>query len=386
MLGRRPRVVNAAAAALVLGLVLGALPAAAQPRDGLALIEALGATDRDELSRAVAAIEEAPRDTPHLEEALFAAGRACEDSLADPARALALYERILRDHATTATARAAEGRAAVLRPQVGASASHAREAAQLARLRADADRLPPAEVERRAAELAAATWPGAPDAARFLAEWLQRTGRYAAAQRAYADIVARWPNTEHAVAALRGGADTAIRAGDWDLAGDLTRRLPETTPSDRVIRAELFEAAAQGRRRAFWFVAAWIALAAIALALLVSLADATLRGGRRRPALRPPIEVLFLLPVAAVLIGVALTTHQLIAPAVVRLTVCGLVLAWLSGMTLETLRARGRDVRARAILHAFLAALAVGAMLYIVLLTDNLLDMMIETVRFGPED
>ena len=42
---------------------------------------------------------------------------------------------------------------------------------------------------------------------------------------------------------------------------------------------------------------------------------------------------------AAVLVGVALTTHRAIAPAVLALSAGGLVLAWLSGITLELVRA-----------------------------------------------
>jgi hypothetical protein len=379
--------------AVALAVILATPAAAAEPAasragspDGLALVEQLGATEPAELERVITAIERAPATVPHIEEALFRAGRACEDTLADPARALALYERILRDHPSTGIARAAELRAELLRDQVGADSRHVREAAELAQLLADADRLPAADVERRARALAAAAWPGAPDAAMFLAEWLQRTGRLAAAQAAYADITARWPNTPHADAALRGGASTAIAAGDWDRAEALTRQLPAIEPADRVMRDELLAAADRGRRRAWWYAVSWIILAGVVLALAGSLADAALRGGRRRPVLRPPLEVIFLLPVAAVLVGVALTTHQLVAPAVVGLVLVGLVLAYLSGTALETLRARGRDVRTRAAVHAVLAILAVAAMLYIVLMRDNLLDMVIETVRFGPED
>jgi hypothetical protein len=100
---------------------------------------------------------------------------------------------------------------------------------------------------------------------------------------------------------------------------------------------------------------------------------------------RPPLELLFLAPVAAVLVGVALTAHRMIAPAVLILSAGGLVLAGLSGAALDLLRARGRPLRRRALLHAALCVAGVTALLYIALMRDDLLDLVIETVRFGPD-
>jgi hypothetical protein len=94
---------------------------------------------------------------------------------------------------------------------------------------------------------------------------------------------------------------------------------------------------------------------------------------------------LFLAPVAAVLVGVALTTHETIAPAVLTLSIGGLVLAGLSGTALDLLRASDRPLRRRALVHAGLSLIATIALLYISLMRDDLLDMVIETVRFGPE-
>jgi hypothetical protein len=150
------------------------------------------------------------------------------------------------------------------------------------------------------------------------------------------------------------------------------------------MREELLEAAARGRRRADWYVLAWLAAAGAACVLLGSLAEALRRAPRPR-RIRPPLEVLFLAPVAAVLVGVALTTHETIAPAVLTLSIGGLVLAGVSGATLDLLRASDRPLRGRAILHAALSVVAVVGLLYIALMRDDLLDMVIETVRFGPD-
>jgi hypothetical protein len=94
---------------------------------------------------------------------------------------------------------------------------------------------------------------------------------------------------------------------------------------------------------------------------------------------------MFLFPIAAVLVGVALTTHQLVAPAVLLLSIGGLALAWMSGAALDTLRYRGRPVRGRALLHVAICFFAVLGLCYVALVRDNLLEMVIETVQFGPE-
>src|SRR5688572_6520563 len=66
------------------------------------------------LADAITAIERAPT-TPELADVLFAAGRACEDRLHDPARALAIYERIVRDAPDAGISIAAGRRAEQLR-------------------------------------------------------------------------------------------------------------------------------------------------------------------------------------------------------------------------------------------------------------------------------
>ena len=356
-----------------------------KPTDGLVLVERLGATERADVERAVAAIERAPADTQYLDEAMREAARACEDVLADPARALALYDRILAEFPHGSASRVARVRARLLRDRVGTGNVYAKEAAELAALVTSADATPAAEVIRRADALAALDWPGAPDAAFFLAEWLQRTGQLDEAQRRYAAIETKWPRTPQALAARRGGASVAITAHAWSRAEQLARALPVADEADRVLREELLDRIERGRRLDFWYHVSWILLVICLLGLAASLAEAALRGGRRRPSLKPPVEVLFLLPIGAVLVGVALTTHKAIAPAVFALTVGGLVLAWVSGITLELLRAHRRAIGVRAAINVTLCLVAVAALVYIVLTRDDLLDMMIETVIFGPD-
>jgi len=343
------------------------------------LVDRLATDDPHALADAVTAIERAPADA----DALFAAGRACEDKLLDPARALAIYDRIERELPDASVAASARRRADRLREMVGANREHAGEAAELARLIANADRLPPDDIIARATALANASWPGAADAALWLAEWLRRSGRYTDAQPRYEDVVTRWPQSRQAATALRGAAGNAIDAHAWDLAQSLVDRMPAATADERIVRDELSDDIASGRRRDRFYIAAWLGLVATFAGLLASLLEVTLRNGR--PSLRPPIEVVYFAPIALVLVAVSVTAHRAIAPAVTLICLGGLVFAWLSGATLDRLRAIGRPLRARAIAHVAACAIGVAALGYIALTHDGLIELLLDTVQFGPQ-
>jgi len=347
------------------------------------VLDALGADEPAVVARAVAELVALPAERSDPDR-LFAAGRACEDKLLDPARALAIYARIIAEHPSARVASAAARRVAVLRALVGPGGESAGRAGELAQLIAHADAEPAAEVVRRANQLAAAAWPGAPDAALWLADWLRRSGRLAEAQAHYDEVTARWPASPQAAAALRGGASCALEARDWPLAEALAARLG---PDDQAVRDDLLAAAARGRRRDHWYLAAWLAIAGAFAGLAASLVDAA----RRRPAgsvgaaLRPPLEVLYLGPVAVVLVGVAITAHRTIAPAVAMISGGGIGLAWLSGAALELLHAGGRARRLRTAAHVAACLAGVAGLAYVALTRGGLLDQLIETVRFGPE-
>jgi hypothetical protein len=252
-----------------------------------AWLDALVTGDLAAIERAITAIAALPPGDADPD-VVFAAARACEDKLFDPGRAVALYDRVVADHPTARAAAAAVRRAATLREQIGPGGPDgpgAALAAELAQLVARADAQPAEAVIERAERLAAAAWPGAPTAALWLADWLRRTGRFDAAQTRYAAVIARWPETDHAHAALRGAAGCALDARRWSLAEDLAGRLPAATPADRALRDDLLAAAARGRLRARWYVVARLALLGVLAALLGSLVEAALRGppGTRRP-------------------------------------------------------------------------------------------------------
>jgi hypothetical protein len=103
-----------------------------------------------------------------------------------------------------------------------------------------------------------------------------------------------------------------------------------------------------------------------------------------RKLLRPPIEVWFLLPLAILLSLVALPGNPLIARAVRWIGLAGVLIAWLSGTTLEAARTK-RPLRARrAIVHALVVVASVAAAVYLVVDGIGLLDLLEETWRGGP--
>jgi tetratricopeptide (TPR) repeat protein len=343
------------------------------------LLRGLDTDDTAALSAAIAAIERTST-TRELADVLFAAARAAEDRLHDPARALAIYERIGRDLPDAGVSIAATRRADQLRALRG----HAREAADLAQLIADADTLRPADVERRARELAATPWPGALDAMLWLADWLCRIHRHHDAYEQYASLIARAPASAQAQLARRNVAGCAIEAKDWPRAERFARELPTADPIDAAVRADLLDAAQTGRRRGSLYTASWFGALLAAAALLASLAEAMRRGGLRLPAMRPPVEVLYIAPVAAITVVAAFIVDRAIAPAVLRISLAGIALSWISGAALDLLRARARPYRTRAVLHVGACVVAILAIGYIAITRDGLLDMLSETVRFGP--
>jgi hypothetical protein len=337
--------------------------------------------DQGAIAAAITQLEHSPADPDRL----LAAARACEDKLDDPARALVLYERIVREAPDARAAVTASKRAAVLRGELGEHDEYATQASALAHLIADGEHLSQAELVARADALAAQRWPGAPEAELFVAEWMRARGQFSAAQARYAHVQAHWPGSPQAIDAARSAAGCAIDAHDWSLAERLARDLPAGDPLAAAARSEVLHMATRGRSRDRITTFAWAALALVFVALLASLGEAVRRGGWRWPRARPPVEVMFLAPIAAALLAIAFAAQRAIAPAIAWISAIGLGLAYLSGMTLDLLQLRGRAYRARSIIHVAACVVGVLAIAYIAITRDGLLDLLATTLRDGPE-
>ncbi len=124
-----------------------------------------------------------------------------------------------------------------------------------------------------------------------------------------------------------------------------------------------------------------LAWAAGAVALLIAAFFAA-SAFQARATLRPmPAETRIVLPVLAVLALLSLRVDPAPRLAVLELCAGGAVLSLLSGLRLRALRPR----RAGRALHAGLALIALGCIGYVAVYRADLIGMVLETFRAGPE-
>jgi tetratricopeptide (TPR) repeat protein len=376
---------------LALTMAATATAAATTPADRFDEATALIADHRPaEAAAVLVALADADPQASIAADALLLAAQLREDQLGDPVGAAALYRRLVRDYPDSRAGLAAGRRLAPLEASLGPGDAGAAPLAAFTDIKQRIGERGDAESIRRAQELVAAhpDWAGLPDALLWLAETHARTGDHAAARRRFLEVAERWP--ERAFGALEGAGQAALAAGDFDGAEALFERLPVGGDDARArVRADGLAEVAKARLRHRLYLAGHGVIAAVLLGLLLSLraAAGSWRAAGRALA-RPPTEILYMVPVAVLLVGAALTGHQDIAPAVAIILVGGLVITWVSGAGLATAGiARGRPTRPRlrALVHAAASATAVVALCWIALHRTRLIDMIIETVRFGPE-
>jgi hypothetical protein len=214
--------------------------------------------------------------------------------------------------------------------------------------------------------------------------WM-RLGRPGLAARRFAaarDLASR---PEDRWRAAKAHGDALAMDGDLDGAERVYRGLfgQSDDLSDRAL-GEALDDLAKMRLRARLILGAWLVLLA---GLLGALVAAWRLAGGVRPALRalvrPPIEVWFFLPVAAVISGVALSGNFLVEIAVREILLGGLAVTWLGGVTLELARRRGR-LSFPVILVSVLASTAsIAAICYLAVMNDQLIDMLSETWHHG---
>jgi hypothetical protein len=130
--------------------------------------------------------------------------------------------------------------------------------------------------------------------------------------------------------------------------------------------------------------AAWAVLGVFVLLMVGSARrGAGSMGAAWRGLARPPTEALYLLPVAALLAAAAQTEHVLLGHAVTIVALGGVGVAWLNGATLA-LQPPPLG-RGRALLHLVLCVAAIVALGVIAVLREQLVDLLAETWRHGPE-
>ncbi|MDB4955541.1 MAG: hypothetical protein JWO36_3110 [Myxococcales bacterium] len=199
-------------------------------------------------------------------------------------------------------------------------------------------------------------------------EWLTR------AKAAATDPIGH----ERATAEL---ARALVRHGELDRASTEIDRVQDPS-SRREFAAKL--SSARWKRALRWMLWGVLAVLAVLSGVALRRGSPSWRGMVRRLA-RPPIEVMFLVPIALVLIVIAQTGNPLVARAVRWIAIAGVIVAWISGVILDGSRAAGRAIGLRrASLHATLAALAVASAAYLTIDRDQMIDLVVETWREGP--
>ncbi len=318
-----------------------------------------------------ALVAAAPHDR-FADDSLAELGRLYEEKLADPVRALAVWERLAHDYPDSRLALRAEKRAEALRQALGPDPGGADALAALDRLIYGTDHPPRAQTIDALTRLIG-QYPDAPSTAHatlWLGTLLLEDGQFQAGLARLHEVETRWPKSEWATRAFIAEGDALVDDGDLDAAERAFANLTGDSRADAMVRV----GRARRARHTEW--AAWGVLALGAgLALVV---------GRGR--LRPPIEVWYLLPIAILLSAAALASQDApIGRAVAIVAGGGLGVAWLSGAALDAARLRGRVTLALALVHAALAAAAVAAVCYIAVNREHLVDTVVETLRFGAE-
>lgn len=373
---------------VVLTLVLGGARAARADDASAARFDAAMAQLATAPAAAVAELEAIARaapTSPLAPEALLLAARAAEEQLADPARGLALYDAILRDYPDARAAVAAGRRRDALRALVGADGAGAEAARAWTALRAGVGEALTAAQRAEAERLAAAPWPGAVDAALWLAELDERAGDVAGARARLQALAARAAGTPRLVDVLRAQAALAVRTGDVAAATRLLAALPGDSARDAALRGELAAEIDRLAARARAVLVARVVAVLALLGLLASLWHAAGSVGAARRALRPPLDVWYVAPVLAVMALAAATGFTGIGRAVALIAGVGVGVTWLSASALDAATARGRATRWRPLLHAVLAPALVLAVATSVLLAGDLADLVLATLREGPD-
>lgn len=323
-------------------------------------------------------------------DALFSAARILEERLAEPARALDVYRRLVAEYPHSRTALAASRRADALARDLGPDAGNSEAVARFTEIvQGFSERGEYASIAMAEALVADHPgWPGAPRALLWLAQVHRRGGRHAQAQARYLEVAQTAASPDDVFDGYRGAGDMASRMRRFDEAEAFYRRMPvRDDPGRRRSFEDALADLERDRVRARIYHACFAVAGGMFLLLLLLLRLAAGNGRRAVRALwPPPIEVMFMAPIAALLTGVAYTGHELIGPAVLLVCTAGLIVTWSSNAGLNAGLMHGaRAGKLRATVHATVAVVAMAAMIYIAVHRHGLLDQIVETVRFGPD-
>lgn len=367
-----------------------AAPAHARPADAgaetaerehAAFEAALDLATRDPAA-AVRALEHLADTDPEGEDAadaLHEAAQLAEERLAEPARALVLYERLLERYPNHRLALRAQARRDFLATGLRSGASPLTEYQDI--LQGYATR-PRADSVARMEHLIAAH----PDFAHvdrarlWLAENALQADDPATAERRYREVEEHAPGTAAAREATLGRATALLAQGRPLAARHLYQALLQAPePATRAAAGRGLATAEQQLMRQAGFI--------VALLYLLGYLGAQLWAawGGLWPL---PLELKFYLPVAGLFLLAALPARDSVLPALALIAGGGALVTWLAGAVSRRALQQGADRTSTlrgATLRLVAMTLAVLALAYAALHATHLVDFLIETLRYGPD-
>lgn len=338
----------------------------------------------DAASSAAAALEQLARELPEDEiapEALFEAAQLNDEQLGRPDQAERLYEALLRRYPSSRLIRRAESRLSQLREglRTGTDALIRFQRIIRATPEGSAERIAQlSALLRERPEFALA------DQTLYLLGSAQlRAGQDEAAAGSFATLFSRFPASEWAAYGHKAQADALIAQGRCEPARVHLRALGQRRGTVWVRAAEEgFGQCSLLERRRLW---SWLALGYLGV----------LGGGllwrARRTLWPPPLEFYYYAPVAGFLVLVSLGVKGgLYLGPVLLLAGLGAALSWLGAAAARRAvrhKRRGAARRALQVTAGLLGrALAVAAICYLVVDSQGLFELLIETVRNGADE
>lgn len=241
-------------------------------------------------------------NAPEAAANLWRAAEATDHKLRDYHRAVALYDRLVREYPAARLARAAASR----RDDISrATAEGAEPYARFERVRAELSRLDREAARKEVREIVDENpkFPIADEALLWLADRAAEAGDVDEAEKTWRELLARFPQSAVAAHAWAGLGRSAFARGDWTVAEDAFSRIAGTSVAGAAIvsRKEV-EIVRRHRTRAerLRWVLGFLAIAVVA-------AVVTVEPKRLPRAVRASVgrELLYTAPVFALLVLVA---------------------------------------------------------------------------------
>ncbi len=336
---------------------------------------------KGQFAAAARALEELARTAPgdaFAPDALYEAAVVAEERLADPAHARALYAEVAAKYPSSRLARRAATRATILARSLTTGEA---PLVEYDAILAGAPQRPPAESRARMAALLQKypTFALADRALYWLGQRLAEERHWSEAEARFAEVERRFPSSEWAPRAKKARADIILSRGHPFVARVLYREL--LASPDPLARSAGQEGMSDS--------ASWIARAifvVVCIVYLVGFAVAHLRLVRPRARLRRvPLELAYYVPVAALFVAAALTENRAIGIATSGIAIGGAALVWVTSLAFAARLELGpMSVAARAG-RAAAVAVAVVALMFLAVQATGLTDIVLETIRSGPE-